>query len=537
MIMVLSLALLSLIWETGTTAPAGRAYPAGFAGFFKTDTSWDWLPVAYGATTAGVTRTNYWYDISANTWQTRTNGSTPARYSCAGTFATYNGERHLFVFAGSAGTYPAGNTAFRYRYSTDLWTQITNFPYNAEGPMAAGEIGGMIYTFGGHDSPDTWTPPTVTTNTYRYNPSTDSYISRAAMPLARSEAACAIARNENGDSCIYIITGIYQFDDQTGEPLYTSRTDEYNPGSNSWRNRANFPGTQVNGASAATLRNEIYVMGGYNYWSGTNPTTIYIYNPVSNTWVSGAAHTPPVPDLPAGRDGGVATAPDFPLQGIRLVSPADGANPVCNDTLFWRRGTGAVKIVFATGGNAANQVFTTTWRLRSVVQGYILKYDTLPNFATASVAWNDMDPSGTDDRDTTQALGTLSLVAQRWYYWTVGVVDDMPDTAWSADTFRFYYDCEPAHEGTGESSSAPKPSLENIFARGPDVLLTFLTPLPGIYSLRIYDSGGRLALAREFSVEKGRNGLWVRLPGPGVYMAIIEGQGINEKARVVLMGR
>ena len=533
--MLLSIALLSLIWETGANVPAGRAYPAGFAGFFATDTLWDWLPVAYGATAAGVTRTNYWYDISANIWNTRTNGSDPARYDCAGTFATLSGEKQLFVFAGSAGSYPAGNTAFRYRYSTNAWTAIANFPYQAEGLMAAGEIGGMIYTFGGHNAPDAWTPPTVTTHTYRYSPSANSYTARAAMPVPRSEAGCAIARNENGDSCVYIISGLSGFDD-LGYPIYTSRTDEYNPGSNSWRNRANFPGTPVNGASAATLRNKIYVMGGYNMDLGINPTTIYIYNPVTNTWVSGPAHSPPVPDLPGGRDGGVATAPDFPLRSVNLIRPLNGAT-CCNDTLYWRRGTGAVKIVFATGGDAANNVYATTWRLRSVVQGYILKYDTLPNFATASVVWNNMDGAGTDDRDTTEPVANLSLVNQRWYYWTVGVVDDMPDTAWSADTFRFYYECDPAHEGAGESPGDVRPSLGSALARGPDVLLMFITPLPGLYGLRIYDSGGRLALAREFNAERGRNGLPVRLPGPGVYMAIVEGQGISEKARIVLMDR
>jgi hypothetical protein len=402
--------------------------------------------------------------------------------------------------------------------------------------MAAGEIGGMIYTFGGHNAPDQWTPPTVTINTYRYSPSGNSYTARAAMPLPRSEAGCAIARNENGDSCIYIISGIYDFDDLTGEPYYTSRTDEYNPRLNSWRNRADFPGTPVNGLSAATLRNEIYVMGGYNYWSGANPTTVYIYNPVTNSWVSGAAHSPSVPDLPAGRDGGVATAPDFPLLRVTLIRPLK-EDTCCNDTLYWHKGTGAVKIVFATGGDAGNNVYTTTWRLRSVVQGYILKYDTLPNFATASVVWNDMSGPGTDDIDTSQPILSLPLVEDHLYYWTVGVVDDMPDTTWSPDTFRFYYDCIPAHEGAGESAADLKPSLGDALARAPEVLVRFTTPLPGLYSLRIYDSGGRLALAREFSAERGRNWLPVRLPGSGVYIAIIEGQGINEKARIVLMDK
>ncbi len=530
--MLMTLAVLSLIWETGADAPAGRAYPAGFSGFFATSSSFDWLPVAYGATSSGVTGTNYWYDISGNSWQTRTQGPTPARYDCAGTFATLSGEKQLFAFAGSAGTYPASNTAFRYRYSTDAWTQIADFPYGAEGVMTAGEIGGMIYTFGGHDSPDSWTPPTVYNNTYRYSPSGNSYTSRTAMPLTRSEGACAIARNENGDSCVYIISGIYDFDDNTGEPYYTNRTDEYNPGSNSWRNRTNFPGTQVNGASAATLRNEIYVMGGYNYWSGVNPTTIYIYNPIANTWTTGAAHTPTVPNLPGGRDGGVATAPDFPLQGIRLISPPNWANPVCDDTLRWHKGTGAVKIVFATGGDAANNVYTTTWRLRSVAQGYVLKVDTLQSFATAIIRWNNMDPADTDDRDTTEAISGLGLVDGKWYYWTVGVVDDMPDTAWSQDTFRFYYTCS-----VGTDETDPGKGIE-VTARGISAGGIQLSVISGETKrlwLEVYNPVGVLLERQMISVKLGLNTLLLPVETGGTYVVLIrDGERVITKRVAVV---
>jgi len=518
--MFLSIALLSLIWENGAASPGGRAYPAGFAGFFKSDTLFDWLPVAYGALDVStVTQTNYWYDISANAWNTRADGPAPARYDLAGTFAVLSGEKQLFVFGGYGGA-AYRNAAARYRYSTNAWTAIANLPYNAEGVMAAGTIGGYIYVFGGANAGG------QLNNTNRYDPVGNSYLARTAMPRSKSEAGCAIAVNENGDSCVYLVSGMS--DDEGDSWGYTLSTWEYNPSSNAWRQRADFTGTAVNGSSAATLRNRIYVMGGYNIGNSADYTQVMIYNPVNNTWSSG-------PSLPVARDGGVATAPDFPLQGVSLVRPVNDAT-CCNDTLFWRRGTGAVKIVYA-GTGTATSVINTCQRLRSVVQGYVLKYDTLSNFATASVVWNNMDGSGTDDRDTTEPLSNLTLVDDHWYYWTVGVVDDMPDTAWSADTFRFYYDCEPAYDEVNESSGDAKPSLENALARGPDILLTFVTPLSGLYSLRIYDSGGRLAWLREFGAEQGRNELPVWLPGPGVYMAIIEGQGISERARIVVTGR
>lgn len=509
--MFLTLALLSLIWETGATVPAGRAYPAGFAGFFRTSPSWDWLPVAYGATASGTSRTNYWYDISANSWQTRTQGPTPARYDLAGTFAVRDGETQLFVFGGYTGS-TWSNAAARYRYSTDAWTSITNLPYSAEGPMAAGTIGGYIYVMGGRNS------STVYNYNYRYDPVGDIYLNRTAIPQTKTEGACAIATNETGDSCVYLFTGIYDVDPDTWEPFYTNTCYEYRPSDNSWRARANFPGTPVNGASAATLRNEIYVMGGYNYWSGANPTIIYIYNPVANTWVSGAAHSPPVPNLPAGRDGGVATAPDFPLQGVRLLNPPNWANPVCNDTLRWQKGTGAVKIVFATGGDAANQVFTTTWCLRSVAQGYVLKVDTLQSFATAIIRWNNMDGPDIDDRDTTEAISGLGLVDGRWYYWTVGVVDEMPDTAWSQDTFRFFYTC-----AVGDDELGPDRPLE-LMAKGLSVGSVELTVLSGEtkeLSLEVYNPVGVLVEKRTVAVKRGQNALSVPVPSGGTYVVLL----------------
>ncbi|MEO0211678.1 MAG: hypothetical protein ABIN66_07480, partial [candidate division WOR-3 bacterium] len=253
--MLLSIGILGLIWENGTLPPAGRAYPAGFAGFFATDTSFDWLPVAYGADASmSFWQTNYWYDISANSWQTRTQGTAPARYDCAGTFAILDGEKQLFVFAGYRGSYNWTNASHRYRYSTDSWTNITNLPYSAEGVMAAGTIGGYIYVMGGRNLSG------VRTSNYRYDPVGNSYLARAAIPEAKTEGACAIARNENGDSCVYLFAGIYGTN-AFGLALHTQRTFEYNPVSDAWRERAQYP-LAIHGMSAATLRNKIYIMGG-----------------------------------------------------------------------------------------------------------------------------------------------------------------------------------------------------------------------------------------------------------------------------------
>jgi len=516
--MMLSIALLSLIWENGTLPPAGRAYPA--YGFFKTDTTWDWLPMAYGSNASGgTTQTNYWYDISANSWQTKTNGPSPARYDAGGTFHLYNAETRLFVFGGYTGSSSFTSASHYYTYSNDTWTNIANYPYSAEG-IAVASFGAYIYTMGGHRLFN------ILNNCYQYDPSGaggGTYTARANLLTAVADAGTAVANNGASDR-IYLFGGVA---DILGNP--TTVVQEYNPGNNSWQYRANLPGPARSGVAVAVLRNKCYVMGGTNLTAGpANYDRVDIYDPANNTWSVG-------PTLPGAWDGDVATAPDFPLQGVSLVRPVNDAT-CCNDTLFWRRGTGAVKIVYA-GTGTATSVINTCQRLRSVVQGYVLKYDTLSNFATASVVWNNMDGSGTDDRDTTEPLSNLTLVDDHWYYWTVGVVDDMPDTAWSADTFRFYYDCEPAYDEVNESSGDAKPSLENALARGPDILLAFVTPLSGLYSLRIYDSGGRLAWLREFGAEQGRNELPVWLSGPGVYMAIIEGQGISERARIVVTGR
>jgi len=273
------------------------------------------------------------------------------------------------------------------------------------------------------------------------------------------------------------------------------------------------------------------VIGGYDGdgLSGTDHAEVYIFNPTNNTWAAG-------PSLPDVRDGGVATAPDFPLQTVNLIYPANGAT-CCIDTFFvWNRGDGACKIVYAGAGSTSGAP-ATCWRLNSVVQGYVLRCGTDPGFGSGSYSqtWNDMDGVAVDDRDTTDPLlgASGSFLPNTWYYWKVGVVDDMGDTAWSA-TWSFYH-CEPAYFGSDEGQGKTGPWLEPFVMAGEGpVQLVFSTPEPGRYEMSVYDVTGKLAYSDGFRAESGDNTLNLDIRGSGLYLIVLRGEGQEFRSRVIL---
>ena len=492
--------LVSLVWESTGNAPGARAYPAGAGGYYQTDSSFPYLPAVYGASSSSVSNTNYWYNIFTDSWSTRSSGPSPSVYDQGGTFHPYGGSTQLFVFGGSDGV-SSNAAAHRYNYSTDSWSNISSLPRALEGPAAA-SFGSYIYVMGGHEF-DVWNDSGVVNNNYRYDPVANSYTSRAGLPTAVADAGIAVANNR-----IYLFGGIVN---SSGTP--TSSVQEYDPSSNTWRSRANMPVAR-SGVSVAVLRGLCYVMGGTNLPAGpVDYNRVDIYDPVANTWSSG-------PSLPSARDGGAATAPDLPLQGVNLIWPDN--DTVCTDTIFvWNRGDGAVKIVFACGGDAASNAYSTTWLLKSVVQGYVLRYGTDPTLSSGyTQVWNDASGSSVDDVDTTESLpgGTGGgLSPNTWYYWTVGAVDDMGDTAWSSDTFRFYH-CDPTYYGIEEREGATGYALST----GPEGAILFTSPVAQNIDIRVYDPAGKLIAFRKTRVEPGQNRFVLPLNGNGVFIVQIK---------------
>jgi hypothetical protein len=144
------------------------------------------------------------------------------------------------------------------------WTQMTNTP---EGIMYAptASIGGIIYVGGASD----YQGGTVvdTTNSFSFNPSTNSIGSIAAIPRATGET-----RGLNFNGKMYVMGG------GRVAPNPSTEVDVYNPGTNTWSTdlpfttaRRNFP-TDTNGTT------HIWLSGGYASDGVTPLASMEIFN-------------------------------------------------------------------------------------------------------------------------------------------------------------------------------------------------------------------------------------------------------------------
>jgi N-acetylneuraminic acid mutarotase len=136
------------------------------------------------------------------------------------------------------------------------------------------ETGGLIYAFGGfHNGIGT----TLTVNTC-YNPSTNSWSSKTALPAARAYHS-AVSYGGN----IYVIGGASGVSTTTA----VATNYMYTPGTNSWTTKASMTVART-GPATAILNSKIHVLGGYKA-DNTYTAVHEVYNPAANTWSTAAA--------------------------------------------------------------------------------------------------------------------------------------------------------------------------------------------------------------------------------------------------------
>jgi N-acetylneuraminic acid mutarotase len=167
------------------------------------------------------------------------------------------------------------NDFWEYDPATDSWTQKVSFPGTARRNAYSFTIGLKGYIGGGIDNADAVIGiPLV--DFWEYDP---------VMNLWTQKPNCPIAGN-NGVyyGCGFSVSGIgYVCTGKIGPSTYTSQMYAFNPASNTWGARANFPGGVRYGASA-------FVIGSYAYvglGAGENAfgTDFWRYNPASNNWL------------------------------------------------------------------------------------------------------------------------------------------------------------------------------------------------------------------------------------------------------------
>lgn len=164
-----------------------------------------------------------------------------------------------------------------YDPTTNTWAAKAAMP-GARSSLSSAVVNGVIYVFGGDDG----IAPTPGANTFKpvttvqsYDPATNAWTTRASMTIARERFAIA---ESNG--IIYIMGGLIP--DGSGFVTNTPTTHAYTVSTNTWTTRASMP-TSRSFLTATALNGVIYAIG------GQSTKVVEAYDIATNTWSAKAS--------------------------------------------------------------------------------------------------------------------------------------------------------------------------------------------------------------------------------------------------------
>lgn len=211
------------------------------------------------------------YNYSGNYNESQPSWNTKAPLSAAkytGTISELNGK--IYFIGGYNGTSSIATTEV-YDPGTDSWTIKSAMP--TARTVWTAVVNGKIYAIGGNKG--TISTPNITDINEEYNPVTDSWTTKASMPTARNSFGIGVVNDK-----IYVFGGI------NSSSQVTSKNEVYDPSTNSWTTKSDGP-SKTYANSAVVVDNDIYHFGGS---TGTNYlSTVRVYSTISDTWSTKAS--------------------------------------------------------------------------------------------------------------------------------------------------------------------------------------------------------------------------------------------------------
>jgi len=197
-----------------------------------------------------------------------------------------------------------------YSPATNKWTQKTPIPTPKKGVVTA-VVNNLLYVLGDFASFSASSAASAP-GMEVYDPATDAWTQKAAIPTPRSGFAVGVVNN-----LIYAIGG-------AGEgPLTT--TEAYDPQSNTWSPKAPMPAPRK-GFVVGVINGILYLAGGSNESGPVAPA--YSYDPMHDAWSSSLNILLPA-DLPGGAatEEGVLYVVGGIQQGGKLLSSVQAFSP------------------------------------------------------------------------------------------------------------------------------------------------------------------------------------------------------------------
>jgi N-acetylneuraminic acid mutarotase len=247
-----------------------------------------------GLTSAGPTDAVEEYDPAADRWRTRTPLPQRVHHPAA---ASWNGRLYVmggFIARGFS-IWHSIASVYEYDPATDRWRSRTAMP-TARGALASVVIGDRIFAVGGTNGTDTGALEA-------YDARVDTWTALRPMPTPRNHIAAVVMGGK-----IYVFGGR-----AAGVRGNLRATEAYDPSMDRWEARAPML-TPRSGIGAAVVMGKAYVMGGELGRPDTYPENEE-YDPASNTWA-------PRADMPTPRHGlGVVSL------GGRIFALSGGPHP------------------------------------------------------------------------------------------------------------------------------------------------------------------------------------------------------------------
>jgi large repetitive protein len=236
------------------------------------------LYVVAGKTSAGPLLKLYVFDAATNSWTTGPNPPGPAVENPAA--VAFNGK--LYVFGGSTGPFSGAVTsAAVFNPASNSWTTLAPLG-TARGGAAAQVIGTKIYVAGGMGANGA-----SLASVEVYDPAGNTWSSAAAMTTRRDNPGSAVFNGK-----LYIFGGRTRNADGSSINDTLASVEMYDPATNSWIARAAMP-TGRRTMVVGTLNGRAQVMGGERTPSGGTFAQNEEYDPTTNSWRSLAAMPTP----------------------------------------------------------------------------------------------------------------------------------------------------------------------------------------------------------------------------------------------------
>jgi N-acetylneuraminic acid mutarotase len=255
-----------------------------------------------------------------------------------------------------------------YDPSTNTWT--TKAPMlTARSDFAIVACENKIYAFGGKIPGKEIASSQLTNVTEAYDPATDTWTTKTSMPKADSDFSANVV-----DGKIYLIG---------------AQTQVYDPANDSWTTKTPVPVVAADYASAV-MDNKIYVIGGR---TRAAIDLTQIYDPKTDVWTTGKSLPIAVTAAAAGATTGVlAPKAIYVFGGITADDPLHGKNYVQvyfpeNDS--WRTGTSMPNIRASLGVVVVDDAF---YAIGGGMEIFVPNSDT--NYLYIPVGYQGLIPTG-----------------------------------------------------------------------------------------------------------------------------------------------